>query len=99
MTSRFVVFFFFSSSRLLSDQLSELRAKSEGFLFTDATLLSQHLAILRPKNLPLRVFWKETHTVGLAVAAPAQPAEAGSAHVYMQAYRAHVAHFFGTTNA
>lgn len=37
---------------------------------------------------------KHTHTVGLAVAAPAQPAEAGSAHVYMQAYRAHVAHFF-----
>lgn len=49
-------------------------------LVTDAALLSQHLALLRPN---LRFMCLEEKHSGLAVATQAEPAEAGSAHVYM----------------
>lgn len=60
-------------------------------LVTDSARLSpQHLVILRPN---VRFMCLEENNIGLAVATQADPAEAGSAHVYMQAYRARVAHF------
>lgn len=57
---------------------------------TDDALLPRHLVSLRPN---LRFVCLEENNIGLAVATQADPAEAGSAHVYMQAHRAHVAHF------